>query len=595
MAVNLSPIGGAAGQFFDNNGDPLAGGLLYTYLAGTTTPAVTYYNSGGVTVNTNPIVLNSGGRVPNEIWLTDNVSYKFVLKDASAVLIGTWDNIVGINGNLNASSIVYNPAGTGAVATTVQAKLREIVSVMDFGAVGDGLTNDTAAINTAFSYAATSARFVYIPHGTYLVTNLLFGTQSTTTQSQAPMGVFGEGNGSIIKAAAGASGTLIQAWSCAATVWSNFLVDANNEAGITKVIDTEWKPGAGPDTQNRYNNIWVQSYAGTGWYNRNNNQSPFIDCVVRSPVASAAMTQVAWDQQGSGGQISMTRCNWPQAFIDVVCQNGAIKDCSGHGIRLSHDQTGDCNLDLSGSYMYSNAASTACVWTYTPSVAGHYTTGINGNNVFFTPTTAAHVIFDIGILGSIVLNGPLFETTVAYNFLGTNCKNWAGGGGSAIILNGANFTGGGVPTLNSLSAEVIRYTNNWITVNGTTQSFYEQGSFIPTVGATTETAFGQWTKIGNIVHINMTLAITTLGAGSASQISGLPFTSSSTGYSTGLSVSYFTSLASSVVFVGAIIATNSTVIQLTSLAGAAGSVTFPAGILGNASTVIITGSYQTTN
>jgi hypothetical protein len=49
MAVNLSPLGGAGAQFFSNNGVPLAGGLLYTYLAGTSTPATTFTSSSGLT------------------------------------------------------------------------------------------------------------------------------------------------------------------------------------------------------------------------------------------------------------------------------------------------------------------------------------------------------------------------------------------------------------------------------------------------------------------------------------------------------------------------------------------------------------------
>jgi hypothetical protein len=52
-------------------------------------------------------------------------------------------------GETDASLVSYTPAGTGAVATTAQAKLRESVSVEDFGAVGDGVTDDSAAINAA--------------------------------------------------------------------------------------------------------------------------------------------------------------------------------------------------------------------------------------------------------------------------------------------------------------------------------------------------------------------------------------------------------------------------------------------------------------
>jgi hypothetical protein len=83
------------------------------------------------------------------------------------VLITTWDNITGINGTgitSNASNVTYDPAGAGAVATTVQTKLRESVSVMDFGATGDGTTNDTAAIQAALN----ASTIVYFPQGTYL-------------------------------------------------------------------------------------------------------------------------------------------------------------------------------------------------------------------------------------------------------------------------------------------------------------------------------------------------------------------------------------------------------------------------------------------
>jgi hypothetical protein len=77
------------------------------------------------------------------------------------------------------SSLVgYLPAGTSAVATTVQTKLRESVSVKDFGAVGDGVTDDTAAIQLAIT--AASGKKLYFPSGTYnttgninLVSNIL--------------------------------------------------------------------------------------------------------------------------------------------------------------------------------------------------------------------------------------------------------------------------------------------------------------------------------------------------------------------------------------------------------------------------------------
>ena len=65
-------------------------------------------------------------------------------------------------------------SGTGAVARTGQAKLRDQVSVKDFGAVGDGAVDDTTAIQNAINYAATgNAKTVYFPNGVYLCTSSL--------------------------------------------------------------------------------------------------------------------------------------------------------------------------------------------------------------------------------------------------------------------------------------------------------------------------------------------------------------------------------------------------------------------------------------
>jgi len=199
MAVNLSALAGAGQQFFDNSGVILSGGKLYSYAAGTTTPQATYTSASGSTAHTNPIVLNSAGRVATgEIWLTAGSNYKFALYTSTDVLITTWDNITGINGTgitSNASNVTYDPAGTGAVATTVQAKLRESVSVKDFGAVGNGIADDTAAIQTAIA----ASKALYWPSGTYNIS-------SSITLSGNSIAWFGDGyENSIINLTSSAS------------------------------------------------------------------------------------------------------------------------------------------------------------------------------------------------------------------------------------------------------------------------------------------------------------------------------------------------------------------------------------------------------
>ena len=196
MAVNLSPLAGAGWQFSDNNGDPLTGGLLYTYAAGTTAPQVTYTTNAGTIPNTNPIVLDSAGRTANEVWLTEGSVYKFVLKNSSNVLIGTYDNIVGINDVTSQTTFATDLANTtdiakgdalvgfrqadtnglmvGAVARTVHSKLTEFVSVLDFGADPTGNADSTLAIQNCLTAAGPNAS-IHFPEGTYLLSATLTG------------------------------------------------------------------------------------------------------------------------------------------------------------------------------------------------------------------------------------------------------------------------------------------------------------------------------------------------------------------------------------------------------------------------------------
>lgn len=109
MAVFLSPIGNLQ-QFFTASGQVLAGGKINTYVAGDSVPQATYTDNTGGTPNPNPIILNSNGRVPNPIWLTAQVTYRFVVTDSNNNVITTLDNISGIN-DVNLGTPV-TPAGT---------------------------------------------------------------------------------------------------------------------------------------------------------------------------------------------------------------------------------------------------------------------------------------------------------------------------------------------------------------------------------------------------------------------------------------------------------------------------------------------------
>lgn len=197
MSTILSPAPKL--QFFTEGGIPLAGGKLYSYAAGTTTPLATYTASTGTQNNTNPIILDSRGEAA--VWL-GAASYKLKLTDSTDVEIWTSDNITtqdAINAltafeaslaSTQGSSLVGYVPASGPPGRTVQAKLRDVVSVKDFGAVGDGTTDDTTALRAAIAYceSATSwgGRALYIPGGRYLISGAL-------TLSKEFITIFGDG------------------------------------------------------------------------------------------------------------------------------------------------------------------------------------------------------------------------------------------------------------------------------------------------------------------------------------------------------------------------------------------------------------------
>ena len=149
---------------------PAVGYLLHTYVSGTTTPLATWSDVGLSALNTNPVVMDARGEA--SIFIGSAV-YTLVLKSPLGATIWTRDGISSsdaISASLAASTgsglIGWIQAGIGAVLRWVQDKLRESVSVKDFGAVGDGVTDDTAAFQAFLDVAGD----LYVNPGTYRLT-----------------------------------------------------------------------------------------------------------------------------------------------------------------------------------------------------------------------------------------------------------------------------------------------------------------------------------------------------------------------------------------------------------------------------------------
>jgi hypothetical protein len=319
MSIALSLFAGAGWQFFDNNGVPLAGGLLYTYAAGTTTPQTTYTTSTGSIANSNPIVLDSAGRVSTEIWLTSGVTYKFVLKTSVSVQIGSYDNISGatdMQAALAASSgsslVGFIQSGAGAVATTVQTKLRQTVSIADFGASPSA----SASVNSAAIQAAidSGANNVFVPGGSYNIstTILIANKNGFVLQGAADSST----NFTWTGTAGGTMMTLRGSFLCAI---NDLWINGNNSAGICLYM-----PGLNADSV-------TDTYI--------NSQNEIARCRIGSAVAGSIGVKLGTTTGSQLDNITFYKCFFENSGKHVtvtnqVSLNFTFNDCvfSGYSV-----------------------------------------------------------------------------------------------------------------------------------------------------------------------------------------------------------------------------------------------------------------------
>jgi hypothetical protein len=187
--------------FVDAAGEPLVGGQLYTYVAGTTTLQTTYTDSTATTANTNPIILDSRGEA--NVWLGGAI-YKFVLRDADGALIWTVDNIsaptaavspvlsgnVTIDSNTSSPALTITQTGTGAAFKVQDSADPDVTPfIIDAtGQVGIGTATPGAALEIA-SPGVYKGAWAYLPTGTamlFVQTSAPTGwTKSTTHDNKA--------------------------------------------------------------------------------------------------------------------------------------------------------------------------------------------------------------------------------------------------------------------------------------------------------------------------------------------------------------------------------------------------------------------------
>ena len=140
--------------------------------AGTTT--VWTLTNNPVTVNNTDVSINGVTQVPGvDYTISGTTLTTTTAAPLNAVILVKYRQALPLSFSADSASIQYVPAGTNAVTTNVQAKLRETLSVKDFGATGNGSNDDTTAIQNCVNAVAALpyGGAVYFPVGNYKITS----------------------------------------------------------------------------------------------------------------------------------------------------------------------------------------------------------------------------------------------------------------------------------------------------------------------------------------------------------------------------------------------------------------------------------------
>lgn len=179
--------------FSEADGSPLEAGYIWIGTANLnpiTNPISVYWDVDLTLPAAQPIRTQGGYPVnsgtPARLYVNSNFSIQ-VQNSKGSVVYNAPD---GAADRFSAAQISFIQAGAGAVARTAQAKMRDVVSVKDFGAVGDGVTDDTAAIQAAITAVTSAKKRLYVPAGTYRYTTLAVNDE---------FAVSGDGNSSNLQ------------------------------------------------------------------------------------------------------------------------------------------------------------------------------------------------------------------------------------------------------------------------------------------------------------------------------------------------------------------------------------------------------------
>lgn len=188
---------------FDSNGDPLSGGKLYSYIAGTATPVSTYSDAAGSSPNSNPVVLDANGEA--DVYIATGIAYKFILTDSEDVVQWTVDDV--------------DPSGAVTSSSGFRAWVEHAITD---GMAATNLTNETLDL----SLYSSAIYEVEVIRGTTVIANFPMYIQSLNGTGRVLTGL------SVANEAHGVTFSLSQA---STTVQLKAATDTGAGAGTIKL------------------------------------------------------------------------------------------------------------------------------------------------------------------------------------------------------------------------------------------------------------------------------------------------------------------------------------------------------------------------
>jgi hypothetical protein len=405
------------------------------------------------------------------------------------------------------ASVGFLQAGSGASLRTVQSKLRDVVSVKDFGAAGNGISDDTAA----FAAALATGKGVYIPPGTYLITSSL--TVSTSGQS-----IFGCGFGqSIVQRGNDNSFIMFNVTAPWGVEFLNFKIQ---EAGLSSTNTGSYiQCSVGGGTDVLIQGMWF-------WYGWQH-----VRCMQGTSNITFSNSVFEAARKGAIYSISSVRNKIIGCTFWKNSADSSNPSDRGYAINFTKDGAysfGSDNWNIVGNYFAENV--------YGPFLLADTSEGLQITGNFFE--IASQV--DNGQKSDIELsNCTLISITgntsnsIVNSYLpgGRGSKyvvDLSGGGNTEIVIGSNEFEAGVSGTVNDPSrvADPIgSYSISWsmpVQVNSSG------------TGVVMSSQLGQVTRVGKTIHLSAQTVLTNKGASvGAVRLGPLPYTPSATGLSFG--------------------------------------------------------------